>query len=138
MATGTAATSGSSARAGRRSSSRLPRRLENRHNGNPLGQQNRARARLVRERGCQTRWSRLLARGSRFIHAVLAGREVSKIRSVLKLNDLGTSLPGVTRPPELLRSPNKGRVTVIDSCVSNVLSSGWEDSDAAIRKPGGA
>jgi hypothetical protein len=26
----------------------------------------------------------------------------------------------------------------IDSCVSNVLSSGWEDSDAAIRKPGGA
>ncbi len=27
---------------------------------------------------------------------------------------------------------------VIDSCVSNVLSSGWEDADATIRKPGGA
>lgn len=32
----------------------------------------------------------------------------------------------------------RGHSQVIDSCVSNVLSSGWEDADATIRKPGGA
>jgi len=34
--------------------------------------------------------------------------------------------------------PASDEEETIDSCVSNVLSSGWEDSDAAIRKPGGA
>jgi hypothetical protein len=41
------------------------------------------RCRYPADGGCQTRWSLLLARGSRFRHAVLAGREIPQVPDLI-------------------------------------------------------